>query len=167
MLLIVDRLKSLSFGSLMELYRESNQWNGEEFYRLETPERQLALAEERFYQYLREDFFSKPGAKYYIWMESGEYVSALRLWRWQDGFLLEGLETKPERRRKGYAARLIQGVQELALPGTRIYSHVSRKNLASMSLHEGCGFRVVQESARCLDGSVSSGIMTLCWEKGK
>ena len=28
MLLIADRLRNHSFGSLMEVYRESNEWNG-------------------------------------------------------------------------------------------------------------------------------------------
>ena len=87
MLLIADRLRNLSFGSLMEVYRESNEWNGEEFFPMETPERQLALAEERFYQYLQEDFFSQPDARYFIWTENAEYVSALRLWSFPDGQL--------------------------------------------------------------------------------
>lgn len=167
MLLIADRLHKLCFGSLMEVYRESNGWNGEEFFPMETPERQLALAEERFYQYLQEDFFSKPDARYCIWTENGSYVSALRLWPFLDGQLLEGLETKPGQRRKGYAACLIRAVQRHCPAGTRIYSHVSRDNTASLRLHESCGFRVIQESARCLDGSVSTRRRTLCWEKGK
>ena len=165
MLLIADRLHKLCFGSLMEVYRESNGWNGEEFFPMETPERQLALAEERFYQYLQEDFFSKPDARYCIWTENGSYVSALRLWPFLDGQLLEGLETKPGQRRKGYAASLIRAVQEHCPAGTRIYSHVSRNNRASLRLHEGCGFQVLQESARYLDGTVSTRALTLCWEK--
>ena len=165
MLLLVQTLRELSFGSLMEVYRESNGWNGEEFFPMETPERQLALAEERFYQYLQEDFFSKPDARYCIWTENGSYVSALRLWSFPDGQLLEGLETKPGQRRRGYAASLIRAVQELSPAGTRIYSHVSRDNTASMRLHESCGFRVIRESARRLDGTVSTRSVTLLWEK--
>ena len=167
MLLLAQNLRELSFGKLMEVYRESNGWNGEEFFPMETPERQFALAEERFYQYLQEDFFSKPYARYYIWTEDGEYVSALRLWTFLDGQLLEGLETKPGQRRKGYAASLIRAVQEYCPAGTRLYSHVSRSNTASLRLHEACGFRAIQESARCLDGSVSTRQRTMCWEKGK
>ena len=167
MLLLAQNLRELSFGKLMEVYRESNGWNGEEFFPMETPERQFALAEERFYQYLQEDFFSKPYARYYIWTEDGEYVSALRLWTFLDGQLLEGLETKPGQRRKGYAASLIRAVQEYCPAGTRLYSHVSRSNTASLRLHEACGFQAIQESARCLDGSVSTRQRTMCWEKGK
>lgn len=165
MLLIAERFRELSFGKLMEVYRESNERNGEERYPEETPERQLALAEEGFYRYLQEDFFSKPDARYCIWTENGSYVSALRLWPFQDGQLLEGLETKPGQRRKGYAASLIRAVQEHCPTGTRIYSHVSRSNTASLGLHESCGFRVVQETARYLDGTVSTRAQTLCWEK--
>ena len=165
MLLLAQNLRELSFGKLMEVYRESNGCSGEEFFPMETPERQLALAEERFYQYLQEDFFSKPYARYYIWTEDGEYVSALRLWPFRDGQLLEGLETKPGQRRKGYAASLIRAVQRHFPAGTRIYSHVSRNNRASLRLHEGCGFQVLQESARYLDGTVSTRALTLCWEK--
>ena len=165
MLLLAQNLRELSFGKLMEVYRESNGCSGEEFFPMETPERQLALAEERFYQYLQEDFFSKPDARYYIWSEDGEYVSALRLWTFLDGQLLEGLETKSGQRRKGYAASLIRAVQRHFPAGTRIYSHVSRNNRASLRLHEGCGFQVLQESARYLDGTVSTRALTLCWEK--
>ena len=165
MLLIAERFRELSFGKLMEVYRESNERNGKERYPEETPERQLALAEEGFYRYLQEDFFSKPYARYCIWTENGSYVSALRLWPFQDGQLLEGLETKPGQRRKGYAASLIRAVQEHCPTGTRIYSHVSRSNTASLGLHESCGFRVVQETARYLDGTVSTRAQTLCWEK--
>ena len=165
MLLLVQTLRELSFGSLMEVYRESNGWNGEEFFPMETPERQLALAEERFYQYLQEDFFSKPDARYCIWTENGSYVSALRLWSFPDGQLLEGLETKPGQRRKGYAAYLIcETAAHLKKSGpVRMYSHVLRGNTASLRTHEKCGFRQISDCARYIDGSVNRRAVTLLY----
>lgn len=165
MLLIAERFRELSFGKLMEVYRESNERNGEEWYPEETPERQLALVEEGFCQYLQKDFFSQPEVRYFIWTENGKYVSALRLSPFLDGQLLEALETNPQERRKGFGVCLIRALQETVPAGTRIYSHVSRKNIASLGLHQSCGFRVVQETARYLDGTVSTRAQTLCWEK--
>lgn len=65
------------------------------------------LAEEDFREYLSQVFFAAEGAAYFILEEAGRYVSALRLEPYEDGLLLEALETAPEERRKGYAAHLI------------------------------------------------------------
>ncbi len=153
MLILAQSLRELQFSRLMEVYIEGN---------LEKAEDGLSLleAEQAFYQYLKEDFFTASGAVYYIWAEQGRYVSALRLEPYKDGLLLEGLETAPDQRRKGYAGALIRGM--LAVEKVRpIYSHVHKNNTASLKVHEGCGFRRVAECAAYIDGSVNDRACTM------
>ena len=160
MLLIARGFNTLSFGKLMEVYREGNLENGREFWPAEPPGRQLALAEQDFYDYLRRTFFVAPGTFYAVWEENGQYISALRMEPYQDGFLLSGLETAPQHRRRGYAVKLIEAV--LGYMGScRIYSHVSKRNAASLRTHEACGFRKISDHAVYADGSVLSTSVTL------
>ena len=166
MLRIVKNMRDLSFGALMEVYRESNTENGMEFWPEEAPWRQLQLAEERFYEYLRYDFFSAPGSFYALWEVAGKPMSALRLEPYRDGMLMEAQETHPAYRRMGYAARMIRAVQE-ACPNVKIYSHVGKRNKASLITHERCGFRRISDQAVYADGSVNSRSYTLCWEGKK
>ena len=63
-----------------------------------------------FYAFLKEDFF--PDGICCVWEENGRYVAALRLQRWNDGWLLEGLQTHRDHRRKGYAKALITAFLE-------------------------------------------------------
>lgn len=164
MLHIARSLRELHFGKLMEVYIEGNLENAREFWP-DVPEGQgLLRAEQDFYRYLQEGFFSVPGAVYAIWQEDENYVSALRLEPYQDGWLLEALETAPEHRRRGYACRLImEAVAKMRLQ--KIYSHVSKKNAASLAVHEKCGFRRLLEHAVYIDGSVNHRAVTLCLEQ--
>jgi GNAT superfamily N-acetyltransferase len=126
----------------------------------------LQQAEEEHRAYLQEVFFRTPGAVLALWEEAGKYVSALRLEPYRDGLLLEALETAPAERRKGYAGKLIQAVQE-RFAQEKIYSHVSKRNIPSLRTHEVCGFRRIAENAVYADGSVTSRSCTLCWEGKK
>ena len=164
MLKIAEKISQLDFRQLMEVYAQSNEENGRENYPDCSQGEQLILAEGDFYQYLRECFFSAPNAVYALWSHSGHYVSALRLEPYQDGFLLEGLETVPEERGRGYGAALIRGVQETGKWG-KIYSHVRKGNEASLAVHKACGFRKVLDHAVYADGSVLYDNVTLLWEK--
>ena len=65
MLLIAKSLRGLSFPKLMEVYVEGNRENGGDRYPGETPDRQLALAEEDFREYLSQVFFAAEGAAYF------------------------------------------------------------------------------------------------------
>ena len=164
MLVVIHSMRELNFGQLMAVYEESNRKNGKEFWP-EQPEGQRILrAEQDFYQYLRESFFQTEGAFYAVWTEKGYYVSALRLEPYQDGLLLEALETAPEYRCKGYASTLIRAVQELP-EIEKIYAHVHKKNTASLRTHKNCGFRRILEHAVYIDGSVRTNSCTLCYEK--
>lgn len=164
MLYLATRLAELDFARLMELYIEGNRENAAEFYP-NLPEGQGLLCQEQsFRQYLEEVFFAGSGTVYAIWEEKGIYISALRLEPYEDGLLLEALETAPDFRRKGNAEKLIRAVQA-AFP-TRIYSHVSKRNRASLAVHEKCGFSQILDYARYIDGSVARNAVTLCYFGG-
>lgn len=164
MLIVAKELKELDFSQLMEVYAEGNLENGAELYPEEPQGRQIALAEQDFYSYLRESFFPAEGAVYLVWQAGGRYVSALRLEPWRDGLLLEALETKPGERKKGYAAALLRAALEIC-GDRKIYSHVGKGNIASLRTHESCGFKRTLEYAVHLDGSVLRNLCTLRYEK--
>lgn len=163
MLIIAEKMRQVSFGALMEVYETGNLQAGQARWPEEPEGRQIALAEDAFYQYLRQVFFRTPNARYCIWEEHGHYISALRLEPYRDGFLLTALETAPEYRRKGYAAKLMQAALEQLGP-MRVYSHVDKQNAASLRTHETCGFRRILEHSVYSDGSVDSLCCTLLHE---
>ena len=158
---LADKFHKLNFRQLMTVYEEGNLENAREFFAHLPREQWLLQAEQAFYQYLTEGFFTTPGAVYAIWVENGEYVSALRLEPYQDGLLLEALETAPNHRRKGYGEMLIRAVLE-AFP-EKIYSHVSKRNRPSLAIHQKCGFVEILDYARYIDGSVAHNAVTLCY----
>lgn len=163
MLTMIYSLGKLPFRSLMAVYEEGNQENGEERYPEEPPERQLALAEEDFYEYLRNVFFPTPGAWYALWTEEGRCVSAVRLEPYGDGLLLEALETAPDMRNRGFASALVTALlEQVEAP---VYSHVSKRNMPSLAVHKKCGFRKFLDHAVYIDGSINSRCVTLRWEK--
>lgn len=161
MLKIAEKLNELDFGQLMAVYEESNQENGAEFWPELSQGQQILRAEQDFYQYLKECFFPTEGAYYALWVVEGKYVSASRLEPYQDGMLLEALETAPEHRHKGYAAKLIRAVLEW-VGNQKVYSHVSKRNAASLRTHEKCGFHRIMEHAVYADGSVLTSSCTFC-----
>lgn len=163
MLRIAKSLSQLSFSKLMEVYSQSNQEKALRRFSREPAEVALRLIESETYQYLSTVFFRGEESIYAIWEEAGCYVSALRLERWQNGLLLTGLETTPDRRRQGYGRRLLRAAL-CRYPGRLIYSHVEKHNIASLALHEACGFRRLRESAQYLDGSIDGKACTMVYE---
>lgn len=162
MLHLAKKYSELDFSRLMEVYEEGNRENGAELYPRLSESEQILRAEQNFNTYLRESFFKTEGAYYAVWEEQGVYFSALRLEPFEDGMLLEALETKPDCRGKGYATMLMQAV--LSLEDRKIYSHVHKKNVPSLRTHEKCGFRKILDHAVYIDGSVSANAVTLCKE---
>ncbi len=152
MLICAKAFQELDFDSLMDVYLEGNRENGEYFYPGENPERQMELALRDCAEYLREDFFAKENACYWIWSEDGAYRSALRLEPYQDGLLLEALETHPEYRCRGYAKKLISAVLEQLATETRVYSHISKRNMPSLATHRACGFYKLLDYSVDTDG---------------
>ena len=155
MLRIFSSLRDLRFGELMEVCSDSNQEKAEEWPNMPRGFA-LQLAEQDFRQYLLDVFFKTPDAILCVWEHQSHYVSALRLEPYNDGLLLEGLETAPEHRKCGYAADLIRAIQaHLAEQGAvKLYSHVEKRNLASRKTHEKCGFREISDRAVYISGSV-------------
>ena len=169
MLLVVHSMAELRFSELMQVYTESNLDNGREKYPHDSENMQLCNAEQDFYHYLNSLFFRQANSCYAIWEAEGRYQSALRLEPYSDGFLLCGLETAPEAREKGYASALIRAVQEvLSQQGSGvIYSHVSKKNMASLNVHLKCGFEVLLDHAVYSDGSVLKNCSPLAYKYKK
>lgn len=163
MLRIFEKLQELDFGKLMAIYGESNAENAEEFYPDDPQNLAIMKVEQDFYRYLKEDFFRHEGVFYAVWEAGGEYVSALRMEPYKDGLLLEALETDPSCRKHGYAKQLIWAVSQfLAGRGAvKVYSHVSKKNVASLQTHLSCGFERIEEHAVYVDGSVTQRACTM------
>lgn len=159
MLILAKKLHQLNFEKLMQVYAESNRENAELMYPDFSAQQGILQAEQSFWEYLAGSFFPVTGAVYAIWAEGECYMSALRLEPYEDGLLLEALETAPEYRRKGYAEKLIREVQ-VQFP-QRIYSHVSKKNTPSLMVHQKCGFVQVLDYAKYIDGSVVRNAVTL------
>lgn len=166
MLIVVRSMRDLLVGQIMAVYEQSNLEQGRRRWPNEPEGRQLALAEQDFFDYLRQCFFTLPGAVVCVWQVDGRYASALRLEPWKDGLLLTGLETAPSQRGKGYACALIRAVQaNLSKRGeVKLYCHISKENAASIAVHEKCGFRRIHDYAVYLDGSVDTRSVTYKWE---
>lgn len=165
MLMVYKKLHQLRFGALMEVYREAVEENGAELYPELSAGEQILRAEQDFYAYLQQGFFTRSGDCYCIWEENGQYICALRLQQFADGLLLEALETRPEQRRQGYGEKLICGVQE-KFGKWKIYSHIHHRNVPSIAIHQKCGFRKISDLARYADGSVNDRCGTYLYDKG-
>lgn len=166
MLYIAREMRQLDETKLMALYEESHRKAGAREYSMEAPDRQLLLTEADSADYLRQVFFSQPGASCCIWLEENQYLSALRLEPYQDGLLITALETHPLRRSQGFGKSLLQAVQatvaeESDLP---LYSHIHKKNLPSQQLHRTCGFQVQLPYARYISGETSRSAETWVWK---
>jgi len=164
-----NKMRELNFGQLMELYSEGNLENAREFYPNLPENQQILAAEQSFHQYLRECFFKTSGARYALWVVDDDYRSALRIEPYREGLLLQALETKPDDRRKGYGyALMMQVLEYLRVRGyTSVYSHIAKKNKASLALHSKCGFQLISDSARLIDGTVTQNSCTMYMELKK
>ena len=108
-----------------------------------------------FCDYLRNNFFAIPGGFYAVWEENGRYACAVRAEYYRDGFLIAGLETKPDLRNQGYAKKLLHATFEAGMipRGLPVYAHIHKKNAASIAVHTACGFVRKLEHAVFIDGS--------------
>lgn len=141
MLHIAKRFSQLNIGQILDLYCP--------------PEEETELI-----CYLQE-FFSAEDSMVAMWCVEGIVRSALRLEPYEDGYLLTALKTQAEFRRKGYGSSLLSSVLK-QLENLKIYSHVDKNNVASIGLHKKCGFHIVSDHARFLDGSITYSHSTFC-----
>lgn len=162
MLLIIQDHRLLDYGQLMTVYEESNRQKGAEICPFGDAAEQLLLAEQSFYSYVC-DILRDKHTVCAIWAPGGKYQTVLRLEPYSDGLLVTALETAPAARQKGYATLLLQSVKE-RFCGVRLYSHIDLNNVASICVHEKCGFRRILDHARFLDGSVSVRSYTYLYE---
>ena len=162
MLKLIHHIKELDYHSIIELYDSKNEIS-DDYFLCESESR--FAAEESFYHYLREVFFSVPNAFYAIWLDGDRYVSALRVEPYRDGLLLEGLETAPTYRNQGYATKLLCSVLPVIenMNYLKLYAHVSKDNTPSLRVHEKCGFHKILDNAVLIDGSVTNRYYTLVY----
>ena len=167
MLLKLNRYSDVDPGKLMDLYAEGNLENAEDFYPDMDRNEAVKKVEAGFLSYLEQDFFRSTNPSYWVLEEDGQWVSALRLNRLQpDFYYLEALETRPDFRRKGYAARLLSEVIDvLKKKGSfRLCDCVSKRNEPSLRTHLKCGFEIVSEEGYdYLSGEASSRHYGLCY----
>lgn len=166
MLVIPNTARELDYAQLSAIYEESISRSGKQRYPYLPENMQMIQAQQDFYSSM-EQFFSGEPSQYAIWSLQGHYTAALRIERYQDGYLIAGLETLPCARSKGYATSLLCNVLKyLAKDDTvKIYSHVEKNNYASLNVHERCGFSCIMDHAVFLDGSVSYRTLTYCYKK--
>lgn len=146
MLLCFQSMTDLDHTRLMHIYRESNLGNIPYFFPdcKDTAEG-LQKVEERFRSFLNADFWGKPENTYYIWENDGEWVSALRLTGLADFYWVEGLETAPDARRRGYAVQLYRAIFDRlkAREGSaHVRCAVGYGNEASLKTHASAGFQI-------------------------
>lgn len=158
MLVYISDMKNLPFSEICRVYQQSIECSvGESSVTLSE---RFWQEEHGLYQELQ-DFFSRRNGTLALWRTEHGIQSALRLEKWNDGYLLQSLETHPESRRKGFALHLVKSVLADCPRGTILYSHVKKDNIASMQLHLHCGFQVHSDMARLLDGTVSNRYVTM------
>lgn len=155
MLKIITKCHQLDFGQLMNVYRDSILDDGMLHYPWLDDGQKIQEAEQDYYAFLRE-FFKFPGAFLAVWEIDGVYCASLRIEPYADGFLLEGVETAPDKRRRGFAKSLIENVVKHLSDkdAGKLYSHIDNMNLASIKLHEACHFIKQNNHAVFADGSV-------------
>ena len=161
---MINKFSQLSFSKLVRVHAESLTQNFSS--RGSTSDVQMREAEQEFYNYLKFVFFHQDKACYAVWEESKQYVSALRLEPYCDGYLICALETAPEYRRLGFAEKLVTGLQVFLSNSSagKLYSHISKRNTASLTLHQNCGFQIIKDYAKYLDGSVYHDHVTMLYE---
>ena len=149
MLLKIKKYCDLNKRKLMDIYGESNLENTDFFFPDETnKETAVQKVEESFLSFLRNEFFVQNEAAYWILEENSVWYSALRTCKVLNGpYYLEALETRPDFRGKGYASLLLSNVLDTLKENGpfRICDCVSKKNIASLKVHENCGFQIVSE----------------------
>lgn len=149
MLLQIDTFDKLDGRKLMDLYCEGNEENVEYFYPdMSDKNAALQKVENDFLEFLKTRFFCDRRNRYMILEINGIWVSALRLNYIEDGlYYIEALETHPEYRKYGFAAKLLSEVLDLMKQQGRykICSCVGHNNIPSLKTHQKCGFSIVSD----------------------
>lgn len=165
MVTFIHKLVNCDFAALCAVYAQSLESDRARDYPLLDAREGALLAEQAFYQYLSQVFFRTPGAVLVAFCVEKQYICALRLEPYKDGYLISGLETAQAYRRKGFGLQLVNAA--LAYCADRgvgkVYAHIHRKNKASEKLHLSAGFALLGDGATLLDGAYSSQYTTYCY----
>ena len=153
---------ALPYGAVMEIYQDELRCRAQKAYTDVSPTEALFEAEQDFYSYLSQDFFSVKGAFLVILGDA----SALRMEPYMDGYLLTGLCTAPAHRRKGLANMLLRHAISVLPENCPIYSHVEKSNEASVAFHKAFGFMTISDHAQLIDGTHASDYWTLRYLSG-
>ncbi len=161
MLLIITDYTEIDTRKLMDVYAESNFENTDYFFPDETDKTAaVEKVEAGFLDFLKNEFFSRSGSVYWVLEENGLWLTALRTSLIEPGlYYMEALETRPDSRRAGHAAELLNEVTAvLKREGPfRLRCCVGKKNRASLNTHLKCGFEIVaQEGFDYLRGEADS-----------
>lgn len=135
-----DNYDDININKLMDLYAESNRMNAKEFYASEDEINALKKVEDNFKLFLKEQFFKKKEASYYVIEDNNEYVCACRINKNKNGYLIEALETINSKRQKGLARRIYEKVLHSYPEGTIFVANVLKSNIPSIKTHENIGF---------------------------
>lgn len=158
MIIVANSMRDIDFSKLTELYKDVLDHDCRNTYQhLDRYEGRIC-AENDLRAYLKEVFFGYSKGRYYINIEHGQYVSALRIEPYKDGLLLNALMTAEDYRRKGFASCLLK--YALSVEDRPIYSHIHRNNRPSVALHEKFGFIKLLDHSVFLDGSVHTDHIT-------
>ena len=165
MLKIIHKFRELPIKDMLWIYAEGIQENGKVQYKALSENEQILSAEQDMYDFLR--MFMREESNFYaLWGSAGRYVSALRMEPYQDGYLLEALETAPDVRGRGYAKALVQETLGYlkSVDNLPVYSHINKNNLQSLAVHCACGFERILEHAVYIDGSIMHNCCTMCFK---
>lgn len=155
MLLIAKSLDELRFEELAALYRYDLEVAGCEDGMCELDDDWFLEKRSQFRTYLSARFFSQPDCLpdirpfYAIWEEDGRYVSAVRVNVYEQGLLLEALQTGEAWRKQGYATALLNAVLEYLVQrgGFPVYAHVRNYKAYVHKMLERAGFRKILDYA--------------------
>ena len=140
---------ALDDRKLMDVYREDNEENAAVFFpMIRDKMTAVKLTEEEYLKYLKREFLRDPGNALWVLEADGVWVSALRTYPAAgNAQYIEAVETHPDHRRRGYAAKLLTDVlARLKQEGcVKVCDCVEKENTASLKLHERCGFRIARD----------------------
>lgn len=145
MLLVIKTPEELDIPKVLAIYRESSLENCPRMFPAETFEASLEQYEAGYAAFMREEFFAKPGRFWMVETADGLWASSLRLLPLEkpNTWMIGALETHPDHRRQGHAARLLTDTiqyLEKNYGAITLSSGVGKRNAASLQTHLSCGF---------------------------
>ena len=162
MLKVIKHPKYMDFTQIIHVYARSIGAASEAYKDAISSYEKKRMAENEFYSFLVDWLCNCDEHILFIWEREDNYVSAVRVEPYKDGYLVCGLETRPDQSGKGYAKALLEHVVSYLGHEKPLYSHVDKKNASSLAVHVHAGFTVISDTAAFVDGTVTNRAYTLC-----